>query len=173
MSNFQRRTIIFPRPSPLVIAPVVRQYLEQQGSGIGENPAIVNIRGPAYAEIQRSRQRTAQAVPQIENLFSNPAVATLVENPVVENIRATPIRTSQAGGVIEYVQGPINPATGNRTMIPRVMNNTAFSDTLPPSARSETIPQYLSRLEEEDERRERMVRTLNEPFLNAILPNFL
>jgi hypothetical protein len=171
MSNFQRRTIIFPRPSPLVIAPVVREYLEQQGSGIGDNPARVNIRGPAYAEAERSRQESDRRRSGIENLFSNIPVATLVENPV-ENIRATPIRTSQAGGVIEYVEGPINPATGNRTMIPRVMNNTAFSDTLPPLARAETIPQYFSRLQEEERARQRMVRTLNEPFLDAIMPRF-
>jgi hypothetical protein len=173
MSNFQRRTISFPRPSPLVIAPVVRQYLEQQGSGIGDNPARVNIRGPAYDEAERRRQESDRRRRGIENLFSNIPVATLVENPVVENIRATPIRTSQAGGVIEYVEGPINPATGNRTMIPRITSNTAFSDTLPPLARAETIPQYFSRLQEEERARERMVRTLNEPFFDALMPNFL
>ena len=158
MSNFQNRTIIFPRPSPLFNAPMVRNYLEQQGRGIGDNPARVNIRGSGYSQLQRTRQ--------LENLFSNPAVATLVENPV--SIRATPVRTSQAGGVIEYVEGAINPQTGNRMMIPRIMNNTAFSDTLPPLARAETIPEYLSRIGEEERVRRELARISSE----SVFPNF-
>lgn len=138
-----RHTMVLPRPATRIVFPSeIRSRIDDMGINSSE-PMVVNVRSPNYRPERIVPIPTARLVPNM---------------PIV---RATPISTQALSSEFEYVPGDINPQTGNRRMVPRMMSNTGLVEILSPLARVETMQEY-------EARRRRFDTDINQPIDNPI-----